>query len=341
MAVKEALLSILEAHKDEFISGEALASQLCCSRAAIWKAVEALRLKGCEIEAITNKGYRLRGGTDLLSAGLILSHMSEAERAYFKIEVYEEISSTNMVLKERAVREQLAEGRVLVSDFQSQGRGRLGRSFFSPKGDGLYLSLLLRPKMSAERLLVTAQAAVAVYRAVREVCGLTLDIKWVNDLYLNGRKVCGILSEGQSSFESGQIEFVIVGIGLNLYEPEGGYPEDIRGKAGSLFGRDRGRVDRNALTAAILRALAALVYQPELAPEYIERNMIPGRQVYVADAKNPRYALARAILEDGALELEEADGSRTRLLFGEVSVSLPEMQANIQATEGEIKREEE
>lgn len=321
MTVKETLIRLFEENKGSYISGEEIAQALHCSRTAVWKAVKQLKDDGYEIEAVKNKGYMLSLESDVLSEQAIDCYLNHA----YPVSVFPEITSTNDVLKKLAVSEHVPEGTTIISDYQTGGKGRLGRSFFSPKGTGLYISMLLRPQGTVmDNLMLTAQSAVAVYRAIQRVTGVELSIKWVNDLYYHGHKVCGILSEGQTSMESGRLEFVIVGIGINLYEPEEGFPEELREKAGSIFGkRSEGRiVDRNRIAAELIREFYALAPQKTLAAEYIEHNMVPGHDIMVIDGTAQRPARAIGIRPDGTLEIEEADGSKNTLVFGEVSVRL-------------------
>lgn len=325
MTVKERLVSYLEAHKGEYISGEELAEKLNCTRTAVWKAVNGLKESGYQILAVQNRGYMLSKSSDVLSQQMIENYLKEVSDTTYAVSVFQEITSTNDVLKKLAVTEHVGEGTTIVSDYQTGGKGRLGRSFYSPKGTGLYLSMLLRPTGTVvDNLILTAQAAVAVYRAVKKTLGIELAIKWVNDLYLNGRKVCGILSEGQTSLESGHLEYVIVGIGVNLYEPENGFPEEIRNRAGSILGRpsECREVDRNLLAAEIIREFYALAKEKQLASDYIERNMVPGHEILVIDGKGQRKAKALRIMPDGQLEIEEEDHSVHTLVYGEVSVRI-------------------
>lgn len=325
MTVKERLVSYLEAHKGEYISGEELAEKLNCTRTAVWKAVNGLKESGYQILAVQNRGYMLSKSSDVLSQQMIENYLKEVSDTTYAVSVFQEITSTNDVLKKLAVTEHVGEGTTIVSDYQTGGKGRLGRSFYSPKGTGLYLSMLLRPTGTVvDNLILTAQAAVAVYRAVKKTLGIELAIKWVNDLYLNGRKVCGILSEGQTSLESGHLEYVIVGIGVNLYEPEKGFPEEIRNRAGSILGRpsECREVDRNLLAAEIIREFYALAKEKQLASDYIERNMVPGHEILVIDGKGQRKAKALRIMPDGQLEIEEEDHSVHTLVYGEVSVRI-------------------
>lgn len=348
MSVKEELLKELLEHDGNFFSGEELAKRLHCSRTAVWKAVKSLNDQGYEIEAVPNKGYALAAKKNVLSQIEIERYLSagegkEKEGPEIQLQVYPEISSTNDVLKQLANEMQAPEGMTLVSDYQTGGRGRMGRSFYSPKGSGLYLSMLLRPEGSVmDNLILTAQASVAVYRAVKKVCQLELGIKWVNDLYLEGKKVCGILSEGQANFESGILEYVIVGIGLNIFLPQGGFPEEIRNRAGTLYpmsyeayesrrnGGDSASSDvrspelpdRNRLAAEIIREFYTLSKETGLAEEYREKNLVPGHAVNVISGTESRPAFATRILEDGRLEVREEDGSLTPLVYGEVSIRL-------------------
>lgn len=324
MSVKSELLSLLLDKKNHWLSGEMIAERLHCSRTAVWKAVRRLREDGYEIDAVQNRGYALLDGSDVLSTEEIQRYLGNNSE-FFDIKVYQEIGSTNDELKAMATNDHAPEGTVIVSDYQTGGKGRLGRSFFSPKGSGLYISLLLRPEGSViDNLILTAQAAVAVFRAVRTVTGVELSIKWVNDLYYGGKKVCGILSEGQANFETGKLDYVIVGIGINIYDPEDGFPAEIRDKAGSVFGgKETGRkADRNRMAAEIIREFYDLARKKQLDSEYIEKNIVPGHRVIILDAGKEREGFALGILPDGRLEILEEDGSRTMLVYGEVSIKL-------------------
>ena len=206
---------------------------------------------------------------------------------------------------------------------QTAGRGRRGRSFYSPEEAGLYLSVILKPRGSLkESLLLTAEAAVAVYKAVLRTTGISLGIKWVNDLYYNEKKVCGILTEAVIDFESGDIDFAVVGIGLNLYEAEGGYPSEIRNVAGALYENREAaaELDRNRLAAEIINALLEETRELRLPPEYIQQNLVPGREIQIVDGQDIRKAKALEICPDGRLKVQESDGSLSILAYGEVSL---------------------
>ena len=195
---REDLLAILWQSADAYISGEELAKRLAVSRTAVWKAVGQLRRDGYRIESVPNRGYRLLSDSDVLSEEGIRRHLQHQE---LQLQVYRTITSTNTVLKTLAAQNAPA-GLALVAGEQTAGRGRLGRSFYSPADSGLYLSLLLRPHMSAVQAThLTACAAVAAAETIEELSGRPAQIKWVNDILVNGRKVCGILTEASIDCE--------------------------------------------------------------------------------------------------------------------------------------------
>ena len=232
LSTKENILALFEANKGIYFSGEEIAVQLSVSRAAVWKAVNALRSDGYVIDAVPNKGYRLSMNTDILSVQGIEKYLDPQNRQ-LTIQVLPEVSSTNTMLREKA-NEETPEGYVIIANGQTEGRGRRGRSFYSPVDTGIYLSILLRPKEIATNELtnLTSMAAVAACETIEEVSGQTPGIKWVNDIYIDGRKVSGILTEASISMENGSVEYVVVGIGFNVYLPEDGFSGEIKDIAG-------------------------------------------------------------------------------------------------------------
>lgn len=320
MTVKSKLLKLLEQHKGTILSGEALAQELQCTRAAVWKAVKSLREEGYTIEAGPNKGYVLSKDSNRISAEGIRLFLHNPE-GYLKI--YKETESTNQLAKQAALNKEAKHGAFVMAEGQTAGRGRRGRSFYSPGEAGIYMSIVLEPGGTLqESLLLTTAAATAVYRAVKRVCGISLDIKWVNDLYLDGKKVCGILTEAVTDFESGNIEFAVVGIGLNLYEAEEGYPEELKNIAGALY-RSREEavgLDRNRLAAEIVNELLDETEELKLSSDYIEHNMVIGKEIQITDGKCTRRAKALEICEDGRLKIQEQSGEISLLSYGDVSV---------------------
>lgn len=320
ISVKSRLLELLEQNRGITISGEQMARELDCTRAAVWKAVKALQQEGYEIEAGPNKGYMLSEDNNILAEEGIRPLLRQPE-VYLKL--YQETDSTNRAAKQAAIAGEAGHGSVILACGQSCGRGRRGRSFYSPSQAGLYLSVILQPQGNLrESLLLTTEAAVAVYKAVRKITGIELDIKWVNDLYYKGKKVCGILTEAITDFESGEIQYAVVGIGLNLYEEEGGYPPELRGIAGGLYRNqtEAEDVNRNRLAAEIVNCLLDETRELKLLPEYLDRNMIPGHRIQILDGQQSRSAYAVVICQDGRLKVREEDGSETLLAYGEISV---------------------
>lgn len=232
--------------------------------------------------------------------------------------------STNDLLKAMA-EAGAGEGTVLVAGEQTRGKGRLGRSFTSAAGKGVYLSALLRPQLPPERLLpLMGFTAEAMGRAVRRVAGAEAGIKWVNDLILNGKKICGILTEAGMDLESGQVSYVVVGIGINLRAPEGGFPEEIRNIAGAAFDGLSVPDLRNRLAALVLDRLADYAADPfsdALFDAYAKRSFVPGRKITVlAPGKEPVPAEALRLNRDYSLQVRLEDGREEKLASGEVSI---------------------
>lgn len=322
MRTTERVLELLEQHRGRAVSGEELAGKLGVSRNAVWKAIEELRRGGVKIYAKTKKGYFLPESDMSLSKEGITALLGETP---LTIDVRGTVTSTNDLLKQLALNG-APEGYALIAREQTAGKGRLGRSFYSPEGSGVYISLLLRPRLGAEdSLFITTSAAVAVCRAIETVSNGKLKpmIKWVNDIFVNQKKVCGILTEASVSFESGMLDYAILGIGINITTPEGDFPEEIKDVATSLFGQIEQDNIRNRLTAEVLRELEGLISDPSdkaYLEEYKKRQLLIDRDVIVIknDSKTPARALG---IDDRArLLVRYADGSREALISGEVSV---------------------
>ena len=309
---KQALLQALSGAAGQYISGEQLARTLGVSRAAVHKAAAALTAQGYTLEAVPRRGYRLLGGDPFCT---------EAVGEYpAPIHLYETLDSSNQTAKQLALAG-APHGTLVLAGQQSAGRGRMGRRFESPAGKGVYLSLVLRvPVPASEALGVTIGASVAVARAVRALCGLELSIKWVNDLYYQGKKVCGILTEAGSSVESGFLDWLVVGIGLNLTTAPEDWPDELARTAGSLFPGGPAPVSRAALAGAIARELLALCPAFDCLDEYRARCFVPGHWVTVCTAAETYAARALVIDDRGALLVEREGGRRVALQHGEVSI---------------------
>ncbi|NBH27282.1 biotin--[acetyl-CoA-carboxylase] ligase [Lachnospiraceae bacterium] len=337
MTVKDQVLLLLENQREVFFSGQDIAQQLSVTRASVWKAVKALQKEGYAIEAVNNKGYILKMAPDVLSGVYIEEHLKKAG-IMLEVQVEKMVDSTNNVLKQYA-----AEGKrqdmVLLAEKQSAGRGRRGRSFYSPEGTGLYMSLLLHPKAGPEEgAMLTTLTAAAAAKAVEKISEEPVQIKWVNDVWMRGRKISGILTEGSSSLEDGKLEYVVVGIGINLYEPSGGFPEDIKDVAGAVFTSDIRKENlRNRLAVEFLVSFMDY-YQAFPARNYLEeyrkRSFVIGKRVHImppshgerraaqASGENREYGLVLGIDDACHLKVRYDDGTIEFLSSGEISIRM-------------------
>ena len=278
---------------------------------------------GYAIDAVTNKGYCLSEKGDILSAQGIMKYLP-SEYQNMDIRVERETESTNAAVREYA-EQGMQEGFLLVAGEQTKGRGRYGRTFFSPQGTGVYFSLLLRPKgvLAQQGTSLTAMAAVAMCEAVKELSGKPTGIKWVNDIYVNGKKVCGILTEASMGLESGRLDYVILGVGVNVYSPETGFPESLIDKAGVVFDEMQDDM-KNRLIALFLENFGAY-YLKQSEKSYIEKykeySLVTGKQIQVLSEYGKREAYVLGIDDDCRLLVEYENGERATLSCGEISIA--------------------
>ena len=323
MAVKDEILKIFEQDKGVFYSGEELASVLGVSRNAVWKAVRLLEADGYKFDAVSGKGYRLTEDSDVLSEFGIRKYLgSYADK--FDLKIYKTISSTNTVLKEMAA-EGAPEGTILIASEQTAGRGRMNRKFYSPTGTGLYMSILLRPKMNAEEsLFITTAAAVATARIIEEVSGQKAGIKWVNDIFVNKKKVCGILTEASFDMESVGLEYAIPGIGINITPPREGFPDEIKDVATAVFDGVVPPQDvKNRIAAGIIKYFTEYyenLPQHAFFDEYVRRSVVVGKDITVIGRGEPRPARALSSDANCNLRVRYEDGTEDTLSSGEVSI---------------------
>ena len=324
MRIKDRVLELLVQNSGKYMSGEEIAKSLSVSRTAVWKAVNDLRAEGIEIDAVTNRGYCLSKGTDLLTASGIRSNLPENLKD-IDLYVFKTVDSTNTVLKQKAA-EGASEGTVVISAQQTASRGRLGRSFFSPSDSGLYISILIRPKAEAsEAVNVTTAAAVAVCEAIEAVTEKKASIKWVNDIWIENRKVCGILTEAAFNMENGKIDYAVMGAGVNVYTPDGGFPEELKGIASSICGESKASGLRNILAAEIISRF--LEYSKDLSgksyiDKYREKCFVVGKRVTVVSGDKKEEALVLGIDDGFKLLVRYDDGREDRLSSGEISIRL-------------------
>lgn len=317
---KDALLRLFLQAEGVFLSGEELAGTLGISRTAVWKAVGRLREEGWPIESLPKRGYRLLPGADVLSEAGIRACLRHQE---LRLELYRSISSTNTVLKTRAEQGEAA-GLALIANEQTAGRGRMGRSFYSPAGSGVYLSVLYRPAVPAvDAVRLTACAAVAAAETIEVLSGRQTQIKWVNDVLLDGKKVCGILTEASLDCESGLAHYLIVGVGVNLTKPAGDFPDELRTIAGAVFPA-AGPPLRCRLAAGILDRLTDYsedLHDPRCFAEYRRRSLVLGKEITLhSPGRESVPATVLGLEDDYSLRVRLADGSVRRISSGEVSV---------------------
>lgn len=320
MSTKDDVLSILM-DQEEPLSGERLARRIGVSRNSVWKAIEQLRQEGYTIEAATNRGYRLAGEPDRVSIPRISRWLEPGELGA-RMELHDLLDSTNTRAKAIAANG-APHGYLVIAESQSGGKGRMGRSFFSPEHSGIYMTYVLRPKLLAERaVMITSMAAVAVARAIEAVADVEVKIKWVNDLYINGRKTCGILCEASMDFESGQLEYAVLGIGINVAAME--FPDELKDIATSIGNECGHPVSRSRLIAEISNQLNRLYGQletQEFMAESRARSNVIGREVLVIRGDERFRARALDIDDMGRLVIQTEDGVK-RVGSGEISLKL-------------------
>ena len=312
MSVKQNVIALLEENRSKVISGQELANQLHVSRAAIWKAIKTLKEEGYNIEATPNKGYVLLENSDVLSKQGIAYYLTEE----IDIFSYKTIDPTNTQMKKLAINGGKNHS-VIVSEEQSAGRGRFGRSFYSPAQKGVYMSVLLKTGDSLQNAtMITIKTAVAVRRAIAKLYDIEVAIKWVNDLYYRGKKVCGILSEAISDFESGMIEAIIIGIGINVSTDN--FPLEIASIATSLGLQE---ANRNQFIAEILNQLFAIIDEDFklVLNEYRMASCVLHKQITFNQKGEQFTGLVREINDLGNLVVS-SNGAEMVLTAGEVSI---------------------
>lgn len=317
MKKMDEVLVFLRRSKDQFVSGEDISQSLKVSRAAVWKEIQSLRALGYEIEALSNTGYRLTGRPDKLfsdeiSEGLGTSIIGK------KIFSYESLDSTNDAVFKLG-EEGLPEGAVVFAEEQKKGRGRLGRTWESPKGRSVLFSYLLRPNFTPSQISrITLVTALSIARALKTLTGVDVGIKWPNDILFEGKKLCGILTE--MSAETDRIKFVVVGAGINLNSR----PEELPPGATSIFAVSGKKVDRIQLCQVLLREIEKdylrlkKVDFSEIAREWEENSVTTGKRVVAKLLDRKIEGQAVGIDQDGALWIRKDNGIQERVLSGDI-----------------------
>jgi BirA family biotin operon repressor/biotin-[acetyl-CoA-carboxylase] ligase len=322
MNVKSELLATLANAKGDYISGAALADKLGVSRNAVWKAVRALEAEGFSITSVTSKGYKLNDDNNKLSADLIQPLLRTKELGR-NMTVYDTVESTNNITKELDSNS-APNGTTTVANHQTAGRGRRGRTFVSPEGSGLYMSTIVRPKFSIEYApMITAAAACAVAEAIEYFCGSQIMIKWVNDLYLNNKKICGILTEASFGLEMRTLDCAVIGIGINVLSVNDSFDAELLKIASSVEDETGKFINRNKLCAEVLNRLENYMGRIEnrsFLEEYRRREYLTGNMV-TANVGN-RSVVGEAIgVDDNAnLIVRTPSGEVVHLNSGEANL---------------------
>lgn len=307
---------------DGYVSGQELCGRMGVSRTAVWKVIRQLQMEGYEIRAVQNRGYCLIESGDVLSEAELKS-VIKTQWAGQNLTYLEKVDSTNNEAR-RLAEQGAPNGALVVAELQTAGKGRRGRSWTSPPGTGIWMSLLLRPDFAPEHAsMLTLVAAMAVETGVGEMTGLDCQIKWPNDIVLNGKKICGILTE--MSTEEDCIRHVVVGIGINVNIRE--FPEEIGRTATSLAIVSGKEVRRAPLVDAVLRAwekyyacYRETLDMSALRETYNARLVNCGREVRVLAPKGEYSGISHGINDGGELLVETEDGELREVMSGEVSV---------------------
>ena len=306
---KETVLALLLREKGRFVSGEAVSAELGITRAAIWKSISALRAQGYEIEAVPGRGYCLKALPDVLSEQTVRSFLGGVQVVGGRIDCFDTIDSTNAYLKRIAL-DGAPDGTVAVAAEQTSGRGRRGRPELSP----------------AQLMPLTGLVAVAMSRAVDRVGGTNVQIKWTNDLVLNGRKLCGILTELSVEGETGALQYVVPGIGINVSQCEEDFDGDVAQIATSILRETGRRISRAELAAAMIEELDALYAALKSGDtsayleEYRRRCVTIGREVQLLWQDTKEKVTALDVDEEFGLIVRRENGTVETVRTGEVSV---------------------
>lgn len=322
--VKKEIIKTLRKYSGQPVSGGKLSEYLKVSRTAIWKQMNNLRQEGYEIDSIPSKGYLLQSAPDLLSEVEIQNQL-KTKIVGRRIIYFDSIDSTNNIAKDYALND-WEEGLVITSEEQTNGRGRRGRPWASPKGSGVWMSLLLRPNiLPSEAPKFTLLAAVAVVKAIYEETGLEAQIKWPNDIIVHKKKVCGILTEMNAELDN--INYIVIGIGINVNQKKDDFPADIRRFAISLAQAKKEKVSRQSLVRRILENLESYYLNfmqqkdfSSILQEWRERSCTIGRQVKATLNGEEIRGTAIDITDEGALLVQKGDKDRIEISYGDVSI---------------------
>ncbi len=306
---------------ESYISGEELGEKLGVSRAAIWKGIQKLKEQGYEIEAVSNKGYHIIQNQDLYN-GIEIKEVCNTTKIAKEVYFYEQTDSTNNCIRKLA-KEGKKEGVVAVAEIQTAGKGRRGKGWQSPKGTGIWMSMLLTPNITPpEAPVLTLLAGLAVCRAIRQQTGLTAMIKWPNDILISNKKICGILTELYAEMDS--VHFVITGIGINVNTEV--FPDELQKTATSLKIEKGESISRKNMIKAVIEEFEKIYLQYEkecsflpFREEYKKYCINIGKELQIL-SKQPFIAKGVDITEQGELLVQKQTGEKVVVFSGEVSI---------------------
>jgi BirA family biotin operon repressor/biotin-[acetyl-CoA-carboxylase] ligase len=322
--LQDEVLSILENNIGKSISGSVIGIKLHLTRAAVWKAVKALREDGYLIEAIQNKGYCFMPQNKQISISGIRKTL-DTRILGNTIEYLKTVDSTNRYVK-AAAQNGAKEGLTVIAEQQTNGKGRQDSCFSSPRGSGIYMTVLLRPDLTADdAAFVTVAAAVAVSQAIEQIAGFSPEIKWINDIFYKGKKLCGILTEASLECESGNVQYLAIGIGINMSETKSCLPLELQNTATSIFDIVGYELSRNDLISRIINELESCLRQLQsdrqyLLEQYKKRLFILGKTVVLKTHASEEKVTVIDINSDAHLIVRYSDGTITAVSSGEVSI---------------------
>lgn len=322
--MKDQILKELKSNKANYISGEELSNKLQVSRTAVWKYIKQLKEKGYVIDSQTKKGYRLLESPDSLLPYEIKEGLN-TEFIGADIEYLEQVDSTNLYAK-RIAEQGFTDGTVIIADEQLKGKGRLGRAWTSPKGKGIWMTIMLKPSINpSQAAKVTLLTACVVNKAILETCGINAKIKWPNDIVCSGMKLCGILTEMNAELD--EINYLIVGIGINVNLDKEDFHEELHSTATSIKMEKGSTVSRKELVKSILNNFEAY-YKAFLKTgsisrfmsEYREKSAVIGKEVNIISSTVQLKGKVLDISEEGQLLVQLEDGTVKEIISGEVSL---------------------
>lgn len=323
--LKDDILTLLEEQKGVPVSGLSIGKALGVTRSAVWKGINQLKDDGYSITSVPNRGYLLDAGGDVIRKGTIQSHLTTRALGR-ELEILDSVDSTNTYLKREADNLAGHHGYTVIALKQTAGRGRMQRAFYSPPQQGVYMSFYLEPNLAfADISLVTVIAVTAVCRAIEEVAGFRPEVKWVNDVLYRGKKLCGILTEASVVAESGQIRYLVTGIGINV-KPDENIPEEFKGVIGALNEFSEISCDRNQLIASVLNHFEALFEQylagdrGGILSDYKSHLGVFGREYDIVSLSDSYTAVPVDIDDEAHLIVRDETGKLHTLNSGEISI---------------------